>query len=143
MTQLSIRVTGGEIVRKGLQDLSAEIPKIGRQGLYNAALAVTRREKDYWFGTRFPPELPSYTRTGTLARGWQIIPTSNGYRIQNDTPYTQYVVGNAYGLGQAWMHQPIARWGSLLFRDVVDEETIRLGPEIENAITLVARRDGF
>ena len=142
MTQLSITFDD-KLVRQGLQDLAAEIPKIGRLQIYQTEQAVVRREKDYWFGTGFPPQLPSYQRTGRLAMGWQITALPNGYMVSNSVPYTQYVVGNAYGLGQAWMHQPIARWGSLLLRDVQEEENLRLGERINDEINIVARRDGL
>lgn len=135
MTELSISVTGANIVRQGLQDLSAEIPQIGRLQIYRTEQAIVRRMKVY------PPERPgqSYIRTGTLGGGWTITPNTNGYTIRNDTPYTKYVVGNAYGLEQAWMHQ--GRWN--LLRDVSDDEVAKLPAEIDNNISQVARRLGL
>jgi hypothetical protein len=135
MTQLSITVTGAEIVRKGLQDLSAEIPKIGRQQIYRTAQAIVREMKLY------PPAPPmsTYVRTGTLGAGWSIESKTDGYTIRNDTPYTKYVVGNAYGLEQAWMHQ--GRWQ--LQRDVTENEVSKLPEEIVREIELVARRLGL
>ncbi len=138
MTQLSIQVTGAEIVRKGLQDLSAEIPKIGRLQIYRTSQGIVRREKEYWT-MNSPAALPSYQRTGTLASGWMIVSNSNGYTIRNNTPYTEHVSGNAYGLEQAWMHQG----RHPLFRDVTEEETGKLPAEIEKEITMVARRLGL
>lgn len=58
------------------------------------------------------------------------------YRVDNKVPYTRYVVGDSYGLGQAWMHQ--GRWQ--LFRDEVDKEVSTLPTEVERAIVVVARR---
>ena len=135
MTQLSISFNNAELVRKGLQDLGAEIPKIGRLQIYRTEQNVVRRMKMY------PPEVPgqTYIRTGTLGGGWMITPNSNGYTISNNTPYTKYVVGNAYGLEQAWMHE--GRWN--LLRDVSDEEVAKLPEEIENEISVVARRLGL
>lgn len=135
MTQLSITVNNAELVRKGLQDLSAEIPKIGRLQIYRTEQNVVRRMKMY------PPERPAqtYIRTGTLGGGWTITPNTNGYTIRNDTPYTKYVVGNAYGLEQAWMHT--GRWN--LLRDVQDEELEKLPDEIEKEISITARRLGL
>ena len=135
MTQLSMTVTGAEIVRQGLQDLNAEIPKIGRLQIYRTNQAIVRRMKTY----PPPPTYSTYVRTDTLGAGWQIQPNATGYTIRNDTPYTRYVVGNAYGLEQAWMHA--GRWD--LLRDVVDDEVLNLPPEIEKEITLVSRRFGF
>jgi hypothetical protein len=134
MTQLSITVKD-ELVRKGMQDLGAEIPKIGRLQIYQTEQAIVRRVKIY------PPERPAqtYIRTGTLGAGWTITSNTNGYTISNDTPYTKWVVGNAYGLEQAWMHQ--GRWQ--LLRDVQDEEVEKLPPAIESEISTVARRLGL
>jgi hypothetical protein len=135
MTQLSITVLNADIVRKGLQDLSAEIPKIGRLQIYQTEQAIVRRMKEY----PPPPPASTYIRTGTLGAGWMITSNTNGYTISNNTPYTKYVVGNAYGLEQAWMHQ--GRWQ--LLRDVQDEEVAKLPPAIESEISTVARRLGL
>ena len=134
MTQLSIAVKD-ELVRKGLQDLGAEIPKIGRLQIYQTEQAIVRRLKVE------PPERPgqTYIRTHTLIGGWTITPNANGYTLSNSTPYTKWVHGNAYGLEQAWMHQ--GRWQ--LLRDVQDEEVAKLPPEIEKEISAVARRLGL
>jgi hypothetical protein len=135
MTQLSITVKNADVVRKGLQDLAAEIPKIGREQIYRTGQAIVRRMKEY------PPPPPQslYVRTGTLGGGWTLTSNTNGYTVRNNTPYTKYVVGNAYGLEQAWMH--VGRWQ--VFRDVQEEEVAKLPPEIDNHITMVARRVGL
>jgi hypothetical protein len=135
MTQLSMTVTGAEVVRKGLQDLTAEIPKIGREQIYRTAQAIVRTMKAY----PPPPAASRYIRTGVLGGGWSIVNRTDGYTVRNDTAYTKYVVGNAYGLEQAWMH--VGRWQKL--RDVSEEETGKLPAEIENQITMVARRLGL
>lgn len=135
MTQLSIQVIGAEIVRKGLQDLSAEIPKIGREQIYRTMQAIVRRMKIY----PPPPPTSAYIRTGTLGAGWAISGRTDGYTVSNSTPYTKYVVGTAYGTEQAWMHQ--GRWQ--LLRDVSDEEVGKLPKEIEDNISQVARRLGL
>jgi hypothetical protein len=139
MTQLSIKVDG-ELVRKGLQNLAAEVPKIGRLQIYQTEQAIVRRMKIY------PPERidQKYIRTGRLGHGWTITSLPNGYTLSNDTPYTKYVVGNAYGLEQAWMHISTdqgKRWN--LLRDVQDEEVEKLPKEIDDAIIVVARREGL
>lgn len=139
MTKITIRVDG-EMVRQGLEDLSAELPRIGRRRLRTFANRVVRKMQDY------PPERPGqrYQRTGNLFYHWKIEETANGYAIENTATrkgraYPQYVVGDAYGTSQAWMHT--GRWSKL--RDVVDQEAQTLPPEIEDDIVLVARRDGL
>jgi hypothetical protein len=138
MTQLSLSVSkDAQIVRQGLQDLAAEIPKVGRLQIYRTELEIVRRMKMY-YTDNIPPQLPSYTRSGDLAMGYVLSPTTNGYRITNNVPYTKYVVGNAYGLEQAWMHARPGR--HTLFRDVQEEEVAKLAPEVEQQLTMVARR---
>lgn len=153
--KLSITLGRGELVRQGLQDLNAEVPQIGRRGIRTVMERIKRRMQAY------PPERPGqsrtgshavlgttyiavrYRRTGRLGRSWVIERDGNtGYIIKNDARnrygrrYTRYVVGDAYGQSQAWMHQ--GRWQVL--RDVVEEELAKLPPQIENEITMVARR---
>jgi hypothetical protein len=140
MTQLSITVKNADLVRKGLQDLGAEIPKIGRLQIYRTAQAVVRTMKQY------PQERlgQTYIRTYTLRDGWEIQTQSKGYTVRNDTPYTPYVVGDAFGGKQAWMHESTdqgKRWS--LFRDVTEEEVAKLPDEIEKEISMVARRLGL
>ena len=135
MTQLSIQITGADIVRKGLQNLAAEIPKIGREQIYRTEQAIVRRMKIY----PPPPATSRYVRTYQLQHGWTITSRADGYTISNTTPYTKYVVGNAYGQEQAWMHQ--GRWQ--LLRDVSDQEVAKLPQEIDNHITQVARRENL
>ena len=140
MTQLSISVQNAELVRKGLQDLGAEIPKIGRQQIYKTGQAIVRTMKQY------PAERRGqrYIRTGRLGAGWTLTSNTNGYTIRNNTPYTKYVVGNAYGLEQAWMHVSTdqgKRWN--LFKDVQEDEVAKLPDEISKEISSVARRVGL
>ena len=133
--QLSVSLNGADIVRRGLEDLSREVPRVGREQIYRTMQGIVRRMKEY----PPPPPFSSYTRTGTLGGGWHITPNGNGYTVSNGTPYTAYVVGNAYGLEQAWMHQ--GRWQ--LVRDVTEDEVSKLPEAIINEISLVARRVGL
>lgn len=137
----------GEVVRQGLEDLQAEIPKIGRRRLRTVMNRIVRIMQAY------PPERPgqTYQRTGTFFRSWKIEEITDkkygGYNIENTarsrnrkrTRYGIYVVGSAYGTRQAWMHR--GRW--LVFRDVVDEEVKKLPQPIAEDIVMVARRKGF
>jgi hypothetical protein len=139
--RLTLRVNG-ELVRSGLQDLYAEHPKIGRRQIRTVLNRVARRMQEY------PPERPGqrYVRTGEFFYSWNIRQAeSDRYVIESNaqTPngrrYSQYVVGDAYGLSQAWMHK--GRWP--LFRDVVEEEIDRLPDEVADQVILVARRKGL
>ena len=137
--QLTINVNG-ELVRKGLQDLSAEVPKIGRQQIRTVLNRVVRRQQAY------PSERTgqTYHRTGNLFSHWRIEEVANGYQIGNTAQrkgraYGKFVQGDAYGTGQAWMHK--GRWQ--LFRDVTEEELLKLPDEILKEIMMVARREEF
>jgi hypothetical protein len=157
--QLSVQVRG-QLVRKGLQDLTAEIPLVGRQQMRTVAERIKRRMQTYpdepegqsvaethsVLGTVFKTARGRYRRTGLLGRSWVIeqLPDNKGYKISNNAarkgrPYPQFVVGDAYGLRQAKIHQ--GRWN--LFRDVTERETARLPQDITEQISLVARRRGF
>jgi len=59
MTQITIKSNVG-LVRQGLQDLEAEVPKIGRRRVYDAINRITRTMEGY------PRERPrqKYVRTG-------------------------------------------------------------------------------
>lgn len=129
MINLTAEVEGGEIVRRGLEDLALAIPKVSRLRIYNAMRRVLTRMRNE------PSRMASYDRTGTLRAGWPYRPVREGeigYRIYNPVEYAHYVVGDAYGDGQAWFH--VGRWEK--FREVVDEEIRNLPEEIENVITL-------
>jgi len=136
MTQITIKSNVG-LVRQGLQDLEAEVPKIGRRRVYDAINRITRAMEGY------PRERPNqkYVRTGNLGASWRVVKLQDGYRVENDASnrgrrYARFVVGDAYGTGQAWMHA--GRWQR--FRDVVEEELDTLPKEVANEIDLVARR---
>lgn len=133
---LSIRVRT-ELVRQGLENLSKEMPAIGRRRMRTVLERVKRVMEAY------PAERPgqTYRRTGKLFSGWRLIPLENnkGYSLGNVREYAQYVVGDAYGTSQAWMHK--GRWSN--FRDVTEKELEAIPEELENEIVLVARREGF
>lgn len=131
MINLLVEVEGGIIVRKGLEDLEREYPKIARLRIYNALRRVLKRMR------KEPPRMASYTRTGEMRSGWPYRPVRvgrNAYSIYNEVAHTRYVVGDADGLGQAWFH--VGRWEN--FRDVVEQELANLPAEAERAIELYA-----
>lgn len=146
MTTLSIQIKNAKLVRKGLQDLEAEVPKIGAQQIFQA---IQRAKKKV---TTYPPELPDqqYVRTGRYGRGWKIrrqpgagrkIP---GYSLigraeQRGRRYERYVGGDAYGQRQAQIHAD--RW--VLVRDAIEQEVDGLPARIEKHIGMVARRKGL
>lgn len=128
--QLSFSFRDAKLVAMGLQKLDAEIPKIGRQPIFKTVQEVVRRMKEY------PSRLSTYIRTYRFYSGWSIEKYDLGYRILNRVPYGRYVVGDAFGGGQAWMHA--GHWK--LFRDVSEEEVAKLPETVQNELNLAIRR---
>ena len=138
--QISI-TTNAKLVRMGLQNLALEIPKIGRNQIWKVMQRVKARARIY------PKERigQKYVRTYRLRDSWEIgrksSGTLEGYTIKNDTPYAPYVMGDAYGNRQAWMHISTdqgKRW--TMTRDIVEDEIKTLPADISKEIDMVARR---
>ncbi len=133
MIKLTLSVSkNAKLVRQGLHNLRAEIPKIGKARLYEAMRRIVTKMQVY------PPKRPGqkYRRTFRFQKAWRIKASENGYVIENGMPYAKYPVGNAYGQGQAWMH--VGRWQ--LFRDVADAEIGKEAKAIQSNVVMVARR---
>lgn len=157
MTQLSIQVHG-ELVRRGLQNLADEIPKVGRLQIYQTALRIrtgmkkqgnkptypiqwasVQQRKAFFASKGFGSGVP-HRRTDGYVNAWEIQPIGDqGYTLMNRSAGAQYIGGNAYGLAQSPIHR--GRWP--LFRDVTDAETAKLPEDVSNAIKMVARREGL
>lgn len=157
--QISV-TTNAPLVRQGLENLTKELPQIGRRRIRTVMERIKRKMQEYppepsgqsissshsVLGTIFRGAAGRYRRTGKLGASWVIAEAgATGYKIANNATgrggrrYGHYVVGDAYGTSQAWMH--VGRWQKL--RDVVDEEVAKLPPEIEQEINMVARRVGL
>lgn len=155
--RLSVKTVGADLVRRGLEDLGAEIPKIGTQRIYLVMLrARTRLRKPgarptypirwdsekqrraYFATDGFGRGIP-YRRSGRYPKGWELAKLPNGYRIENNTPAARYIGGDYSGQGQSQIH--MGRWP--LFQEVVEDEIQELPPDIEQAITYYARGRGF
>lgn len=156
MTRLTVKVRG-ELVRSGLQDLGAEIPKVGRRQIRTVMNRIQKRmskpgdppaypiqwdsdkQRKAFFATDgFGRGIPT-KRTGEYAGGWEIKSVTNGYQIENKTEYSKFVGGDAYGVVHSGIHA--GRWAVL--RDVADEEVATLPDEIEQEIVMVARRNNL
>ena len=156
MTQLTIKIEGAEIVRKGLEDLAAEVPKVSRQRIYNFMRKVQARMRKPGKAIRYPVKWDSEKqrraffasngfgrgiparRTGKYNQAWAIQRLGEtGYRLTNPTKYSQYVGGTAYGTSQSRIHG--GRWP--VMRDVFDDQFEKLPQEIQDALVAVARRN--
>ena len=132
MISLIFHVKHGEVVRAGLENLRIQTPKISRRRIFYTVKRISTRMR-----TEDPARVPSYDRTGKYQAGWPInpVPYREGYWLENRIPYAIFVVGDAYGYGQAYQH--MGRWTP--FERVIREETGKLPTEIENAISIQAR----
>lgn len=140
MPSLTIRVVNAKLVQKNLQDLHAEIPRISQDHITKAADRIVKQMR------RYPPARPGskYIRTYRLRDSWKVVKSSKGATIKGDpinrgTHYGTFVVGDAEGEGQAWMH--VGTW--LLFRDVADYEMTRLPDAVERSIRFYAQSKGL
>jgi hypothetical protein len=157
MVAIGIKVINAQIVRQGLQDLAADVPKIGRMQLYRASQNIVRDMKIY-------PAQPSgskYVRTYELKNSFKIERLAQGYKIINDAKtraqrarkargskrshiaragqmYARYVIGDNLGQGQS---QYNTHWR--LIRDVTNEEIDRLIPEVSSLIHISAKQKGL
>ena len=107
---------GVKFVRKGLEDLRRETPKVARERMWKAMQWIKRRMA---YTQNKPPQRPGqkYVRTFNMMRNYKIGRTDAGnYFFRADAPYSRYVLGDARGLGQAWMHK--GRWFKM--RDVIE-----------------------
>jgi hypothetical protein len=124
----------GKLVKQGLQNLSARIPKVGRLQLYKTARRILARVQYPSVSSRKRAGLKPYKRTHTLqqAKAHALQRTENGYLIKIDPKnpkgrsYGVFVLGDALGQRQAWMH--VNRWPVL--RVITDEELARLPAEV-------------
>lgn len=153
--QLSI-TTNAQIVRQGLENFAAEIPKIGRRRIYEMMVRVRARlakggakpsypihwdsekQRRAFFATGgFGRGIPS-KRTGELEGGWQVVRLGDsGYRLENASAHAKYVTGDAYGQVHSGIHK--GRWP--IAREVVEQEASKLPDEVEAELNMVARRE--
>jgi hypothetical protein len=146
-----------EVVRQGLQDLAADIPKIGRLGIYRTAQRIIKRMKQPGAAIGYPVNWDSDRqriaffasdgfgsgvpagRSGTYQESWHATQLDNGYSIENDSPEALYIGGDELGQGQSSIHQ--GRW-PLLF-NVMEQEIGYLDDDVQTELRIVAADDGI
>ena len=117
MLRVTVIEKGLQRVRKGLENLRAEIPKVAKSRLRAASEEIVKRMQKY------PGLRPKqkYIRTYLFQRAWKIADTKTGYKVTNTAKrgrvdYPEFVVGTLTNPNrQAWMHK--GRWPA--FADVV------------------------
>ena len=104
-----ITVKGAPTARAVAEKLTTYAGAVGEQA---EALAGERAQQIGEEARRYePPPLPSYRRTGRLARSWRVEREGAGYRVGSDAPYARFVRGHPSGGGQVWLH--VGRWRPL------------------------------
>ena len=130
-----------ELVRKGLQRLAAEPPKVGRLQIYRTLQAIQKEVKHY------PPEPPgsTYTRTYNLRKSVLIRRLSKGYELRinpvgpTGVPYGIYVLGDVEGRGQARKH--VGRWP--LIQSTMAREINKLPDNISRELVMRSKAYGL
>lgn len=90
--------------------------------------------------TKYPPRRPqqTYVRTGKLANSWGVRKRSKArYTITNSAAYSSYVVGDAQGRNQAWMHA--GRWWKA--RTIIQGRAAILTERLTNKVTDLLKGD--
>lgn len=163
MPQITIKAKGIELVRKGLEDFAADIPRVSKGRIYGRMDAARKRISKYppIYRGRMPGGFKSdkqrryvmmlvrqgkvpYQRTGAYMDTWEIVtlPNDRGYRLQTRgkaDKYAKWVGGDARGRNQARIHQ--GRWA--VARTVIDEEVAKIPQEIDRELSSRARRRGL
>lgn len=157
MIQMTVKAPSAKMVRQGLEDFAAEVPKIGRQRIWTmmqearSILATpgqpisypvnwdSEKQRRYVIAMlRGQNNLP-YNRTGRLPGAWKIERIGDGYRLYNPEDAAVYVYGNYEGARQSRIHQgrhPV-------MQEVLEERITNLPPQIEEEITYYARKVGL
>lgn len=161
MIQLSVQVRNAQLVSKRFEDFTGEIKKIGEGRLYGRLVSAEKRvttappryagvPKHHWASERQRKFVMAairdgrikypYSRTGRYQSSWRIEKIENGYRLTSNYPAAKWVAGSATNPGiQYHIHK--TRWMPL--RLAMEESVKELPKDIQNNITMVARRRGF
>jgi hypothetical protein len=116
-----------EYGRKTLKDLVRKVNKLPFDFIRSSMESVVKVMQKY------PRKRPfqKYIRTDTFKNAWELNRTPSYFEIKNFAEqkgivYPSYVVGDATGQGQAWMH--VGRWK--VFRQVFEDVFSRLPKSI-------------
>ena len=117
MLRFNLTIIGQNAIENRLRTAAATLPRATVNTTYDWAQLHVMRHLSV---KPYPPMRPGqrYKRTGDLGRGWTAGVRGKVVYIENAMPYAGYVVGNAKGQRQAWMHR--GRWW--VMRDMIDEK---------------------
>jgi hypothetical protein len=149
--------TNAKLVRKGLEDLKAEIPKISRARMYSALLRAQQRlkrpgkkpkypipwdsirqRKAFFASDGFDGGIP-HLRRGLYQKAFRIRRLSAGHELSNMSKGAKYIGGDARGKRWSRIHEGTHP----LVRDEVDKEVAKLPSAVVEHLKTVARQKGF
>ena len=156
--QLSFKVgPGAKLVRKGLQDLRAAVPKIGKSSIYER-LMIAKREMSknpsrpkppglwdskkqmlaYFKSGGFGKGIP-YKPTGNAGKSWVLQAIENGWKLYNKFAQAVYLFGNWEGERQSVIHA--GRRPN--FKETLQAHVERLPKTIQANLNSVIKRLGL
>ena len=129
MLHFELQVYGNKAVANELRTAAAGMQRRVTNATYDWAMSRVVAQLSTM---AYPPKRPGqrYVRTFRLKSGWSATVKGQGVTIANRMPYAGYVMGDAKGQRQAWMHR--GRWP--LARAIIDKERPRLKKGIEDEI---------
>ncbi len=157
MSQFTLTIHG-KLVRQGLENLSNDIPQVGRQRIYLRMLRVRTRMSENAPKPSYPIEWDSpkqkkkvlamlraegnlpYKRRDKIRRGWELDQVTDGYRLRNREEGSLFVYGDLSNKKtQSKIHAN--RWP--LTKTVTYEELDALPDEISADIERAKKRSGL
>ena len=141
MASITVKVDNGKVYQS-LRNVGDAIPRITDKAVKNAMTAARDEVRTYL------PIRPGqrYKRTGKRYRATQVVKAGlRAYRLESNPVYKNgrtanpYVIGDAFGRGQAWMHA--GRWK--LIYPTVQKWIAPLMAEITVNLSQLLRREGL
>ena len=133
MTQLSIRLIGADKLQVGFNKYAQSVRTITREDAREAMRRAKKASVSDPPGGAYSVPDRGYVRTMNLSGSTYLEEDGLSFRIQSNAvskrgdAYSKYVIGDADGYGQAYMHQ--GYWTPL--RQSVDTEVERLQKELD------------
>lgn len=132
MTQLSVRLIGADHLQVGFNRYVRTVQPITKEQTLEAMRRAKKRSVSDPSGGPYSVPERGYIRTGNLSASTYLVTDGLSVRIESNAyqdgrAYSTYVVGNADGGGQAYMHK--GWWVPL--RQSVDDELETLEKDID------------
>lgn len=155
MPGISLQVkVNTKLVRRGLENLRAQLPKIGDFRTKEAATEIARRMSRPGRKITYPVNWDSlkqkiyviirimkrqgslpYIRTHAMERGWKVERVQRGAKVYNNVRGSKYVYGTMRSKWQSNIH--IGRW--LILRDVYDKVVAELPKRVRESLKRIPK----